>query len=560
MYRTAVFLAAAVTATLAAPAIAQTAPAGWKTERPAAGVTLFTPPDLKQGETYSVAIYDEQAMGGKPIEEWLAAAIGHDPVMPGKVQGTPKIQAPSANIGSGVATFLTGEGKPVAAIYTAVSLDRENTRVMRVLMWPASVHERYKEEALKISSAMVAASKKSAVESGRGTDVERLPTTPNGMTPGGQIQEGIYAGNKVYDNEIRSRYRLYLYANGEFRLCDEKGEEIRFGNGQYQYDPRTGKMEIGRTFDLNNDRFDPDDEVCLYGRDAEGKPYVYANADWGFGRKITTLRYVGPIDRPSPETEKEVKARAEEEARRYKWVTEPGKGLPINRIAGILHNYQTRMDGMGGVTADSDLYVLLTDGTVYNGLPVAPDQWDVSRSRRMEPEKWGRWKRSGQKIIAAWADNPAHYEQLKGLMVKPGVKGQRLDGRFGTGSSSVNLMGGSYRLWGVTFTKDGRFVKDNRGGYGSSILSQTTTGTSIHSTYDDKGSYTAASGENFVVGSGKKKPEKNDRSGTYSVDGYTLTLRFDDGRVVRLPFFFGDGDRDSIWFEGAYLSLSRDKK
>lgn len=78
--------------------------------------------------------------------------------------------------------------------------------------------------------------------------------------------------------------------------------------------------------------------------------------------------------------------------------------------------------------------------------------------------------------------------------------------------------------------------------------------------YDDEGSFVGASGENFALSSSDKQRPKSNRSGNYSVKGYTMTLRLDDGGIVRLPFFFSTKDRKNIWFEGAVLSKDEDKK
>jgi hypothetical protein len=107
-------------------------------------------------------------------------------------------------------------------------------------------------------------------------------------------------------------------------------------------------------------------------------------------------------------------------------------------------NVKQFYNGSGlSVSSTYDLYLLLTDGTVYNGLPVPLDEMDVSRSRRQEPEKWGRWKKQGAAYLTAWPDAPNQFKPLKGELVKPGVKGMKLSGRFGTGDSSGSLMGSS---------------------------------------------------------------------------------------------------------------------
>ena len=47
--------------------------------------------------------------------------------------------------------------------------------------------------------------------------------------------------------------------------------------------------------------------------------------------------------------------------------------------------------------------------------------------------------------------------------------------------------------------------------------------------------------------------------GEYEFDGYRLTLKYDDGRVVHLATFTTK-DQGSIWFEGNSLSKQTRKK
>lgn len=135
------------------------------------------------------------------------------------------------------------------------------------------------------------------------------------------------------------------------------------------------------------------------------------------------------------------------EARRYKHVLAPGKGVKPDQIAGIVHSPRT-----------DDVYLLLRDGTIYHGLPVVPDQMDVALSRRREPRKWGRWRKQQGQYLASWSGAP--FKPLLGQLALASPPGLRLQGRWGTGSASGDFISGSsYRLWGVTFTKGGRLKK-----------------------------------------------------------------------------------------------------
>ena len=125
-------------------------------------------------------------------------------------------------------------------------------------------------------------------------------------------------------------------------------------------------------------------------------------------------------------------------------------------------------------------------------------------------------------------------------------------------------MGSSYSMWGVTFDKNGRFKKDSSGG--SSYGVNNPGMASVVTQYDDEGSFVGANGNNmntgtnFVLSSETKKKNPNGaREGDYSLNGWVLTLRYDNGAITRLPFFFADSARKAIWFEGNRMTLDEKK-
>jgi len=387
------------------------------------------------------------------------------------------------------------------------------------------------------------------------------------LRPGGDIVPGVYVGNRMSDGELRNSFRVYIYPGGEYRITDRDDKDYKndWGDvlsvGQFSYDRKTGKLELDRHFDLNNDTIDPDTDFCFYGRNAAGKPAIYAE-HWLGSTLRTSLVWAGPpTKRESPGAAKAREAATEAEKKRYKWVVKPGQGVQNAQIAMLWNHYdsQTYYGGTGGIgiNVTDDTYLLLKDGTIHAGLPVAPDQLDLVRSRQNEPQSWGHWRGQNGKMQVSWDGGP--YQPLLGEKVLPAPAQTRLTGRYGTGRSSANMISGSYSLWGVTFDPNGRFIKDGRGG-SSSSLGYGDQATHTNSGYDDDGSFVGSSGPNFALSSEQKKKNPNGaREGDYSLNGYVLTLRFDNGQVKRLPFFFGDASRKSLWFEGASLSLD-DKK
>ena len=372
----------------------------------------------------------------------------------------------------------------------------------------------------------------------------------------------MYAGNQYQGQELRFRFHLYIFPNGEYRLCDQNDQDMRRRyfdeeTGTVGYNRNTGQLAVGYMYSMSNSSIsiNGSGDFCYYGRDPNGKPAIYAQEDKGFSTAVTSLIYIGPaLKRVSKAQEKEAQAAAEAEKNRFKWVTAPGRGVQNAQIAAILCNSQ-----FNGQTATTDTYLLLKDGSVYADLPVPPDELDTQKSKQKEPDKWGRW-RKGVKgdYLVSW--NGAAYEKLPGFAVVPAPSQTKLAGRWGTGSSSgmVGMGMSSYALWGVSFNRAGRFRKDRRGG-SSSTFGFGDDATHVNSGYDDNGSFASGSGPNFVVSSETKRKNPNGaREGDYSLNGWVLTLRYDNGKVARLPFFFLDRTQKSLYFEGN--TMSKDEK
>ena len=62
-----------------------------------------------------------------------------------------------------------------------------------------------------------------------------------------------------------------------------------------------------------------------------------------------------------------------------------------------------------------------------------------------------------------------------------------------------------------------------------------------------------------AVGYAKNKKYRSSWAGTYSVDGHVMTLNYDNGKTARLPFFFESAKRDQVYFEGSLLALDDGK-
>ncbi|WP_431217241.1 hypothetical protein ACQ86N_23535 [Puia sp. P3] len=73
-------------------------------------------------------------------------------------------------------------------------------------------------------------------------------------------------------------------------------------------------------------------------------------------------------------------------------VTAPGQGLKPSDIKGVVLHQEYGMGVGGMMIIEYNPYLLLKDGTVYSHPYVCAYDLDVTRSRELEPKKWGTWK------------------------------------------------------------------------------------------------------------------------------------------------------------------------
>ena len=543
-----ILLAATFALTAAtAPARAQNALANWTVQNRDKGARTLTPPDLAAGENYSVTVYPSQPMGGQSLEKWLRAFVGPVGTAPGSLRAPKKITA-RAQTATGIGAYNGPNGTALNVAFTAINFDGgANVSVTRTLFSSYETFQRYKSD----SDAILQAVMTDARDKAGGKFVFIPPAVNAQITPGGAIVPGVYAGAQTKDGQVTLRYRLYLYANGESRVTNQNDADLKGsygvvqGVGTYKYYAGSGQLDLDKFPQIYND----DSTYAFYGRDSAGKAKIVA----GDSVLNTTmiLTYDGPpTKRPSPAT---VRAREIEDAR-FKWVTAPGKGVTNAQIAAVVNNYVVNFDGMSS-NITNDTFLLLKDGTITDLLPVPPDELDAVKSRAGAPKNWGKWRAKGAGYEVSWNGKP--YAKLPGEKVLPAASGTKLSGRFGAVRSSSYGFGGSYSFWGATFDTKGRFRKDGRGG-----STTNTTGIegipTVTTSYDEGGSAVVGQFDGVGVSSIKKKNPNGGNEGDYSTNGYEMTLRFDNGSVVRMPFFFRDASRKQILFEGDILDSTID--
>ena len=516
----------------AAPIYAQNAPANWTSQTRPNGARTFVPPDLKTGEIYSVTVYDVAALDGKSLADYLRAFGGTVGAQTGQLKAPLKVETRENRVVSGIGVYNGPNQTQLSAIFIGVTGDGGQTiRIARTFTSSETLISRYRTQNSEITREMVGA--------------QEQPRRPLGGEPqevadvikvGGPIKPGVYVGTQrskgLFGASSQRPLRVYLYANGEYRVTDNHNEDFDFSGplaGKTKYNPARGLLDLSAVFELKNDNVTPDRDFCYYGVDKNGTPTILARGGIA-PSSMTYLTWSGPpTGRLSPSAQSAPAIAAQAARNRIQTVVAVGQGVPAAQIAAIIHDFSDRVTTMPGVYVGEamggwspslttrqitdEVYLLLRDGTAYRGLQIAPDQFDAPASRRKEPENWGLWKTENGVTQVSFGGQP--YENLDGKKVTPAANGTRFSGRY-LDSSLKNA---------ISFTAAGRFTR--------------------------------ASPAKDAIVIAKSSKSGGALAGTYAINGYAMTLRYDDGGVTRTPFFFGDVTRDTLWMEGHRMVLDR---
>jgi hypothetical protein len=279
---------------------------------------------------------------------------------------------------------------------------------------------------------------------------------------------------------------------------------------------------------------------------------------------VTTLcRYVGVAQRPSPAAEEA----AQVEAERFKYVTEPGQGLQLAEIEGIIHTSEN-VYTVTGLQFQEATYLLLKDGSIYKNLQVPPADLNAADSKKYEQESWGVWQRNEAGVTVQWYGSNEWLDLGSSSLVLPAQANELLDMSYNnlTGSTIGGIgFGGVVSTYSktITFMPDGRFDKSDYSTMGSTVTGgDFSMNTSYYS--DEEGTVGGTSSSSTVgdvtsgisVSTESTNPNPPATTGTYTLDGYTLELRFDDGRVERSFFYFWSGEKKHVVIGGVTYSAN----
>ncbi|MDO5103660.1 MAG: hypothetical protein Q4D91_12325 [Lautropia sp.] len=256
-----------------------------------------------------------------------------------------------------------------------------------------------------------------------------------------------------------------------------------------------------------------------------GKPWIYGE---DLSRERGTLcEYQGKSTQPSPTDEEAAKA----EARRFKWVTAPDKGVPLRDIEAIVHHAEHKNDSLG-IRLEEQHVLLLEDGWAYTGLRVTPADLDVKASHQHEPDKWARWRKKGS---GYQIERAGQWKTIPGIAARPAKSGEKLNGAYSHSAMYGNIYTTAHTFKSTLyFKRDGTLSRGNTMRGGTTAMNTGTFSANVASDAEDN------------------------RPMTYRLEGYTLIRKRADGKTTRsLAFFWGDGQEHLAIDGTTTYSLSR---
>ena len=201
----------------------------------------------------------------------------------------------------------------------------------------------------------------------------------------------------------------------------------------------------------------------------------------------------------------------------------PGRGIPPQQVEGVYHHWNWMMMLNAGMIDTGADYILFKNGEVWRHPQLPPQDVDVSKAKQVAAADWGSWQRAGSVIVIRMpGGHEERYQPTQFVRYEAAPKNQRVEGSWHTTLSQVSNTGGQSVTGAATNTlvlhADGGF--EWRGFSGASF---------------QNGTGAARAGGAFA----NSRPA---HIGHYLIDGYTLELRYDDGRVERDLFYWAGGE------------------
>jgi hypothetical protein len=206
----------------------------------------------------------------------------------------------------------------------------------------------------------------------------------------------------------------------------------------------------------------------------------------------------------------------------YEAYLAPGRGIPAQQIEGVYHHWNWMMMLNAGMIDTGADYILFRNGEVWRHPQLPPQDVDIAKAKRVAAADWGTWRRSGSVIVIRMpGGHDERYDPAQLVRYEAAPRNQRVEGSWHTTLSQVSNAGGQSAAGVATNTlalhADGGFERE--GFSGASF---------------QNGTGSTRAGGTFM----NSRPA---HAGHYLIDGYTLELHYDDGRVERDLFYWAGG-------------------
>jgi hypothetical protein len=222
----------------------------------------------------------------------------------------------------------------------------------------------------------------------------------------------------------------------------------------------------------------------------------------------------------------------------------PIEPLPKTSSAGkIAHLFWTG-NPVSGAEFKSVAFI---DGTIRDGHPNDLLAFDLAADRATNPKLWGTWRKKGAGYEVNFGKG---WEAYKRLELHGGKRGMKLAGTWMRKQTASYGNGAStFRGTTLVLAADGRFD--------TTLVTHFATGSSTGRDNDPPAASASGGTHGGVWNAGGvsgRTGGSGDHGGTYVIDGFTIELHYDSGKVERSSFAIPD---DASWVEVNGLMMYR---
>jgi hypothetical protein len=205
------------------------------------------------------------------------------------------------------------------------------------------------------------------------------------------------------------------------------------------------------------------------------------------------------------------------------------KGISQAEVHAVIMHLEYQGGMGGGIYPVYNPYVLFKNGSIYKHPEQSLDEVDAKNSAASEPRKWGTWKNSGTGLVTYWpAEKPNEqnktWKKESYYATLPARAGETLPGKFKSISGGGNTaLGGDVMIAAYSYlvmNDKGQFILDKGAGISGSDIWET------HSS-------------------------KTNDAGSYRLNGYSIEMKFNDGKTEKRFFYFYPDSRRHFGLGGA---------